>query len=751
VAGARGWAISGWLVPLGLLLAPHAAAAAISVGPNSLVVSAPAASAVVTLDPFRIVVRDSRGAASLAEVPNAEPVPSIEPPTADPLPPGSDNPSTKTLYAPLSFLVGTETLQQYQGLVWGGNPMSGERSGVLFSARRVLSWEREGGGVRLVVATSDPTGRRLIVTAGPLRSAAIRISVTPDPATGVVEMGDSFASGPDEAFFGFGGRHDLLDRRGQVFSSFVEEENLDGLGGQPSSGSLSLFPNGPPAAYYPQAQFISSRPYGFLLDQPELARFKLDSDSPDAWNVTASAAHLDYVVAPGAAPQAIATLTALNGRQPAPPRWALGPMLDRLVKNVGESESDYEQQVSRDLANIARYRLPLRAYRLEGWGFPGAGNDGFALPTQMSARFQAQAIARLRRRRIHPLVYLRPFITPGSAPERQGLVVRTSTGAPYRTTGTTGQQIELLDFTNPAAVAFWQAEVRKALDLGADGFMQDFGEEILDDMHFADAQTGVTMHNRYPILSAEATRQAFTAYARSHPHRSLFFFTRAGYSGLPGSAAFEGGNFPGDETTDWTHSSGLGSLTTDMLSRAIGGAYGYGTDIGGYFDYTSPPTTKELFLRWAEWAALTPVFRLHGSGRSGTHTPWSYDAQTVRAYIALSRLHLAAVPLIMKLWRQADRTGMPVTRPLWLGYPADPRARTQDQEWLLGPDVLVAPVVTQGAVSRQVYFPSGCWRAPAGHKRYHGPVEATLRAPLTVLPYFFRCGKRPFAAVPAAR
>ena len=725
----------------GLILTPHSAVGAVSSGATRLAVTAPGARAEVSLSPFRIVVRDSRGAPALAEAPNVEPRPLAAPPTVDPIPPGGDNPATATLYAPLSFLVGTETVQQYQGSVWGGDSMSGTRSGMLFSARRALSWRRVAGGVRVVVSTSDPTGRRLIVLVAPVGRAAIRVSVTPDPATGVVEIGDAFSSGPDEAFFGLGGRHDRLNQRGQVLSSFVEEENLDGLGAQPSS----LFPNGPPAAYYPQPLFVSSRPYGFLLDQPELARFNLDADRPDAWNVSVAAARLDYVVAPGSAPHGIRTLTALTGRQPAPPRWALGPVLDRLVKNFGETTSDYETNVKSDFQNIVRYRLPLTAYRIEGWGFPTPGNDGFSLHTDVTPRFQAWAISWLHRHGIHPLVYMRPFITPGSEPVKQGLVVRTATGQPYYTTSTTGVRIALLDFTNPAAVRFWQAEVRKTLDLGADGFMQDFGEEVLFDMHFADGQTGVTMHNRYPVLYARATRQAFAAYTRAHPHRSLFFFMRAGYSGSPGSAAYEGGNFPGDETTDWSHASGLASLTTDMLSRAIGGAYGYGTDIGGYFDYSTPPTTKELFLRWTEWAALSPIFRLHGSGRAGTHTPWSYDPQTVRIYIAMSRLHLAAVPLIMKLWHQADRTGMPITRPLWLQYPDDLRARRQDQEWLLGPDVLVVPVVTQGARARAVYFPTGCWRSPTDGKLYHGPSEVTVSAPLQRLPYFFLCGTHPFA------
>src|SRR5205085_11095261 len=110
------------------------------------------------------------------------------------------------------------------------------------------------------------------------------------------------------------------------------------------------------------------------------------------------------------------------------------------------------------------------------------------------------------------------------------------------------------------------------------------------------------------------TRAVLARYQRTHPRREFFFFTRAGYTGRPGSAAYESANFAGDETTDWTRSSGLQSVIPDMLNRAVGGAYGYTTDIGGYFDvYTPKPTTKELLLRWAELAVFTPFFRLHGS------------------------------------------------------------------------------------------------------------------------------------------
>jgi alpha-D-xyloside xylohydrolase len=352
------------------------------------------------------------------------------------------------------------------------------------------------------------------------------------------------------------------------------------------------------------------------------------------------------------------------------------------------------------------------------------------------------------------MVYFRGFVgkdTTGTDDPKyydeavsKGYVATHADGSPYVFTSNFNADGAVIDFTNPAAVAWWKGRIRAALARGADGFMQDFGEQVFDDMHFHDGSTGAQMHNRFPILFHRATTQAVAAFQRAHPRRRIWWFTRAGYSG---SAGFEPGNFPGDETTDWTRSSGLASQTTDMLNRAVGGAYGFTTDIGGYFDVGPyQATTKELFVRWAEWAALSPFFRLHGSVLAGTHTPWSYDPEAVRIYRGLSRLHQRAEGLVLRLWRTGRRTGMPPTRPLWLAAPGDARAAREDQAWMLGPDVLVAPVVRQGATTRRVVLPAGCWRRAGTGPALHGPVTRTVAAPLGSLPWFARCGTRPLGA-----
>jgi sulfoquinovosidase len=716
------------------------AGGAVRIGTRSILVDTPAGEATVSRLPFRITIADARGRVVLRETHAASRTLRLPPPPA-PLVPTYGPPLQETLYAPLEFTVGGETDTAQETGIWEGNLLTSVRTGRVYSARSVRSVRALRDGVRLVVSTTDPSGRVLIVTIAPGPAGTIGVSVRPVPAAGVVGLGDSFVSGRDEAFHGFGGRHSQLDQGGASFYNWIDEENMNAAPFKvpgSSTGAL-LYPNGPQAAYYPQASFVSSRPYGFLLDQPELARFRLDSDRPGAWQADVAARELHYVVAPGPAQRAVAALTAITGRQRVSPSWAVQPTLDREV-TLGETPTAYVAQVRQDLVDVRRYHLPLGAYRLEGWA---------ALP----AATVRELIGELHRRGMRALVYFRPFVAQDASGTEapgaygyavtHGLVARTRSGAPYTFGDSFGGRAALVDYTNPHAVQWWASRIRAALDLGADGFMQDFGEEVLPGMVFHDGETGLHMHNQYPVIYDRATRRILDQYAHRHRGRDFFFYTRSGYTGQPGSAAYENGNFAGDETTDWTSSSGIASVVPDMLNRAIGGAYGYSTDIGGYFDLSTPVTSKELLLRWAELAVFTPFFRLHGSIIHGTHTPWRYDAQTIHLYRQLSLLHQRAVPLILSLWRQAQHAGVAPTQPLWLAFPSDLAGARQDQEWVLGPNLLVAPVVTQGARAREVYFPPGCWRSPQTGRTFQGPETRAIAAPLTVLPYFFRCGTRP--------
>jgi alpha-glucosidase (family GH31 glycosyl hydrolase) len=746
----------GLLAPLCLLagavaFAPAASASTrpavkVRAKPDAITVAVPGASATIERDPVRISFADEAGRTVLKQLPG-DPEATQVVPAVPRSQFGSQDPPPPTLYAPLTFLVGQISIDQFPSSQWNGNLRTVTEYGTEYGAVAVEKVRRQRTGVTLVVSTSDPSGRKLIVDvrAGP-GPGTIEVHAHPTSTAGVAAMGDSFASPAGEAFRGFGGRHDTIDQAGNEFYNWTQQENLSagGLGGPAPTDApdpdLYLVPNGQAAAYYVQSSFISPDRYGFLLDRDELSDWRLASDRGNAWQVQAASRRLDYVVAPGTSHTAIRNLTAISGRHRVPPRWAIGPTLDRLVRFPSESAADYQADVSSDLREIRRRDIDLTAYRIEGWQF---------LPRP----FLRQVIGALRARGIKPVLYFRSFVGRDeigtddprayNVALRKGYVATHADGSPYTFSSNFNAPAAQIDFTNPAAVRWWKGRIRDALKLGAEGFMEDFGEQVQVGMHFDNGATGWSMHNRLGVLFHRATAQAVRGFERSHPGRKIFYYNRAGYSGTPGSTRFEFANFPGDETTDWSRSSGLASLTPDMLNRGIGGAYGFTTDIGGFFDIPYGPTDKELFLRWVEWATLSPMFRIHGSVAAGTHTPWSYDRETLRVYKRLSALHRRAEPLIMRLWKRANATGIPIARPLWLEYPNDGNAERQDQEWMLGPDVLVAPVIERGAVTRTAYFPRGCWRTATG-QRFRGPSSAYVRARLGKLPYFIRCGTHPF-------
>ncbi len=753
------------------LLWVSSAPADVSVGPNRVRVVTVSARAVVDFRPFRISFRNSAGRTVLVEAGGRRGRGVRIPTSYDPPPLGQQEPGRDAVYAPLGFIVGHETRAQWNGSFWPGDLLFARRGGTAYQARRVTALERTRGGVRLEVATNDPDGRRLLVTVREDRGGSIRVSARTDPSRGVIAMADSFGSAPGEAFHGFGGQHWGLDQKGKSLQGWISQENLGGpaaiavapalpgfvaagtdytvdqIGGFDLgnvSGGLEhyMFPSGSSGAYYFQPQFASSHGYGFLLNQPQLSRWRMGGERRSRWQVDVDAARLDYTVAVARPVRAAAKLSAITGRHLLPPRWAHGPTISRTIRTDGsETAQTYRQKIESDLAQISVRRPPITAYAFEGWALLG------------DPAFVRRTTTRLHRMGIRAVLYVRSFVSndplktqpPGDFDQviRKRLVATTARGRPAFFDAN-GAPAVVLDFTKRATRDWWRKRLAQMLRLGADGFMQDFGEQTLDGMRFSDGRKGPAMHNRYPVLYHRTSRRILDSYARRHHHPRIWFFTRSGYSGRPGSAAYEMGNFPGDETADWSAASGLASLAPDMLNRAVGGAFGFDTDIGGYIDLLTGPTDAELFTRWSQWAALTPYFRVHNDAQAGVRMPWDYDETTYRRWREMARLHRRAVPLIRRAWRLGRQNGVPPTRPLWLAFPGDRGAAREEQEWMLGSNVLVAPVVVEGERQRRVRFPPGCWARNGVYRRFRGPESAVVNVGLGQLLYYFRCGTRPF-------
>lgn len=663
---------------------------------------------------------------------------------------GSDYVQDQLLHAPFSFLLGAAVSPQLRATPWVGNYITQALVGVQYHGTEVSSAKSIARGVELTIATNDPSGRVITARVVEDEASSFAVTVSVSPSDGVAFIADSFVLNDNESFHGFGGRHNAVNQRGKALTNFIQAQNVGAGPAASVAGPLSgrgesfMFPAGEDAAYYISTAFASTGGYGFFLDSTKPSRYNFGAANPGAWQVNTLGAEMTYLVVPGSLPSVLKSLSGIQGRHRVPDPADLGPTLSRAVRVLSPEADDaasYEAKIRDDLKRIDADKLPIKGYAFEGWEI---------LPRESSRTI----INELHGRGIRAYLYIRNYVglDPANTEQPETFLEAISNryvttdrfGLPYLFGTPFGGLGAAIDFTNPEAVTWWQGRIREmVLDLGADGFMQDFGEHIALDMYFHDGSTGETMHNHYPTLFHKATRTVLDEIEKK-TGRKVFFWTRAGYSGRQGSSAQESANFPGDETSDWSRASGLASLTTDMLSRSATGSYGFNTDIGGYFDYHVGAADAELFTRWSFWAALSPVFRVHNSSSNGVRMPWFYGDQTLADWRKAADLHLAAAPLIMRLWQEAQSTGIPPTRGLWFHYPDDKRARSEDQQWMLGPDVIVAPVVTQGATSRNVYLPKGCWQHVESGRDFQGPADVKVPAPLNSLPYFFKCGTKPF-------
>ena len=187
----------------------------------------------------------------LAQLTNRLPAALVEPPTVDPEPGGVDLLPEATLYSPFTFTVGREQIEQNPGPgPFVGDLVQAQRSGIQYSARSVVRARRSARGARLELSTNDPSGRRLIVTLSPQGRRSIRVSVRPSRPEGVSAVADSFASGRDEAFHGFGGRHNALDQRGYALESCLIQTFLSAPApaGAPGPPDRYMSPSGPTGA-----------------------------------------------------------------------------------------------------------------------------------------------------------------------------------------------------------------------------------------------------------------------------------------------------------------------------------------------------------------------------------------------------------------------------------------------------------------------------------------------------------------------
>ena len=579
--------------------------------------------------------------------------------------------------------------------------------------------------------SAQGTGMRVTLT---LDGAELRVDVTARDANARNRFGQSFALGADEHFFGLGERYDGNDHRGRTYECWVEEGGVGG-GEHTPLGPHNPAPNGPSMTSLPVPFLLSTRGYGLWLETTRRTGFVLGTDDPAAWRIYTSEGRLTYRIFVHDDPRAtLARFTELTGRAPLPAPWVFGPRrrVDHgvMVGGIPEEEALRVRHVPTTMVDDTTHFLPngfdeTRTAFLHDW------------TTQMHASgFKTVAYFNPHVSVSNPVAA--PLLAYGRA---HGLFVRTRTGTEFQTQIVSAglQTVATIDFTNPDARAWFQSLQQRALDLGYDGWMLDFGEYLASDAQLFDGTPGDAAHNLFPVLVQTA---AFEGLQRARGD-DFMFFVRSGYTGTQAHTPIV---WSGDPSASFDPARGLPAQVRAAMSAGLSGIPFWGSDVSGYTCLNDPPPDKDVYLRWAAFGAFSSDMHDENAcsqrpaGAPEKWTLWS-DDETTRVYGSYARLHTRLNPYLYAAAQEAHATGMPVVRHPVLVNPTLPGAWSADASYWFGPALYVAPVIERAATTRTFWLPPGVWFDWWTGARVDGAGGMVTRdAPFDRIPVLLRSG-----------
>ena len=561
----------------------------------------------------------------------------------------------------------------------------------------------------------------------------------------------TYASAPDEHFFGFGVQYTYFDLKGRMVPIFIQEQGV-GRGEQPVTLAADWQANAggsPYTSYASVPHYITSEMRSLFLENYEYSAFDLREEDRVQVEVFSSRV-VGQILNGETPPQLIEAYTEYCGRMPPLPEWILGGAVIG-VQGGTQRVLDLSDQ-------LGALGTPVAAFWLQDW----VGRRKTSFGTQLWWNWELDEdhypdwnLLResLGRNDTKLMTYVNPLLAADVADKannrrnlfseaaRNGYLVENTDGEPYLVR-TTDFSAGLVDLTNPEARTWIKGVIKdELLGNGASGWMADFGEGLPYDAALFSGADPRSYHNRYAEEWAEVNREAICEAGKDG---EVVFFNRSGYSRSPEHSTLF---WLGDQLVSWDEHDGIKSAVTGLVSSGLSGYSLEHSDIGGYTAIDNPllqyHRSRELLMRWTELAAFTPVFRTHEGNRPEVNHQIYSDQETLRHFSRLARVYAAWRPYRTELVREAAETGLPVVRHPFLHYPGDPEVYGLDYQFMVGSELMVAPVLDPGEDTVEVYLPAGRWVHLWSGMEYgslaNGLYE-TVRAPVGEPAVLYRAG-----------
>ena len=560
-----------------------------------------------------------------------------------------------------------------------------------------------------------------------------------------------------EHIYGCGEQFSHFDLKGRNFPLWTSEQGV-GRNKLTEITRLADADGGSGGDYYwtffPQTSFVSSEGYWCGLDTTAYAEF--DFRNPErselySWELPAKL----VIGTAGSMPGLVSDLSSYYGRQGSLPSWCH----DGVILGIQGGTATCLEKLAR--AEAAGVKVAgIWAQDWQGINITSFGQRlrwNWEWDPERYPGLDAE-IRTLRRRGIRFLGYINPYVGAGMSLFREategGYLARNGAGTDYLVDF--GEfDAGIVDFTNPEAFEWYKGIIRKNLiEFGLAGWMADFGEYLPTDAVLYNGKSAELAHNKWPALWARCNREAVDEAERDGlvPEEDIVYFMRAGSAGSgcgSGSQRYCPLMWAGDQNVDWSEDDGLPSVIPAALSLGMSGHGLHHSDMGGYTTLYGMKRSKELFMRWAELATFTAMMRGHEGNRPAENWQFDSDDETLSHLAAMSAFHVAMKPYFKALEKENSEIGLPLMRPLFFHHEEDEKSWLLKDEYLLGEDLLVAPVLEEGATYRNVHLPPGVWthlwsgrshviEGGAGESRRNILVEAPLGQP----PLFLRGGSR---------